>query len=917
MSKEHDPAQARTWVGEPARQILAQGEELLSAARAFLSQAKAITAAVDKAAEASATTLSMPSGTVKGATSPLDGQIALTLEIAGQRSPHLVTVVAAHTQEKRAAELRPDASATARRLDQLLDQARPTAGRLRFALHGKERKAKGVRAIQELKDALAQATTAQLQPAFAAFAAITVDTGSPEQEAFALDRMATVLRRQAPTASPRTVGGADLVVAQTLGRAGRIALTQRPGLMEAVRKSFNAVQDRMVDRQLRDLPVERLKDATDGRIRFKTLGTAKIATVYDVLHFGGSMSSIPGISDMGAQQVLAAAMQVAKAVRDDLQFRIDLDKTDQLVTDLLSALHTLLVFDSSFDGNAEQLQQATDYLAPLLSLPAASTAVTLLGTAGGGADARLAQIHTWVAWGRRGDILAALERATQPTAAKAQPAEVWTDFEKRSAAYYALLGQLVDLKLDVDAAAGFLPQSIVDRIHEQQLDESFLRVSLRGYQSFGARYALVQRKVILGDEMGLGKTVQAIAVMAHLQATGHTHYLVVCPASVLINWTREVQKHSKLRPYQVHGSDRDRTWRNWQKLGGVAITTFDTLRTLNIAKATIALLTVDEAHFVKNPNTLRAKAVISYVNTCERTLFMTGTPMENRVEEFRQLVSYLQPAVAKRIAGTDGFISARKFREGVAPVYLRRNTDDVLQELPPLVQVEEWLEFTSAEVRGYRDAVGSGNFMAMRQVGFLADPTGSTKLARLVELCEESAANGHKVIVFSYFRQVLDNVAAALGARAVGPLTGGVSAAGRQQLVDEFTNAPASAVMVSQIQAGGVGLNMQAGSVVILCEPQVKPSLEAQAIARAHRMGQVRSVQVHRLLTADSVDQRMLDILDSKQQLFDEYARGSDIADASPEAVDVSEKSLARQVVEQEQERFALQMVEEFAAKQG
>jgi len=97
--------------------------------------------------------------------------------------------------------------------------------------------------------------------------------------------------------------------------------------------------------------------------------------------------------------------------------------------------------------------------------------------------------------------------------------------------------------------------------------------------------------------------------------------------------------------------------------------------------------------------------------------------------------------------------------------------------------------------------------------------------------------------------------------------------------------------------------------VVILCEPQVKPTLEAQAIARVYRMGQVRSVQVHRLLVANSVDQRMLEILDSKSRLFDEYARRSTIADSSPEAIDISEASLARTVVEQEQERLAVLMM--------
>jgi len=121
----------------------------------------------------------------------------------------------------------------------------------------------------------------------------------------------------------------------------------------------------------------------------------------------------------------------------------------------------------------------------------------------------------------------------------------------------------------------------------------------------------------------------------------------------------------------------------------------------------------------------------------------------------------------------------------------------------------------------------------------------------------------------------------------------------RQELVDAFAAAKGHAVLVSQIQAGGVGLNMQAASVVILCEPQVKPTLETQAIARAHRMGQVRRVDVHRLLAEDSVDQQMLEITREKRKEFDEYARRSDLAAATPDAIDISDLAAVAEVASQ------------------
>lgn len=347
----------------------------------------------------------------------------------------------------------------------------------------------------------------------------------------------------------------------------------------------------------------------------------------------------------------------------------------------------------------------------------------------------------------------------------------------------------------------------------------------------------------------------------------------------------------------------------------------------------VGMLVVDEAHFVKNPETRRAKAVAAWCARVERVLFLTGTPMENRVEEFRVLVSYLRPQMAEELRGEEVAAGAMAFRRAVAPVYLRRNQEDVLAELPERVDVDEWVEFSGADMAAYREAVAAGNFMAMRRAAY-AEPATSAKLKRLLELVEDARANGLKVVVFSYFRAVLAAVEAALdgrldgslaaerpeeavdessgSVRAVrdgrvhGPLTGALPAVRRQELVDEFSRASGHAVLLSQVQAGGTGLNLQAASVVIMCEPQVKPTLEAQAVARAHRMGQVRTVQVHRLLSVDAVDQRMLAILAAKDDLFDAYARRSDLADATAGAVDVSEQSLARRIVEEEQRRLAL-----------
>lgn len=335
----------------------------------------------------------------------------------------------------------------------------------------------------------------------------------------------------------------------------------------------------------------------------------------------------------------------------------------------------------------------------------------------------------------------------------------------------------------------------------------------------------------------------------------------------------------------------------------MAVTTYDSLRSIPMPYPDgirLGLLVVDEAHYAKNPAAERTKAVRAWASRTERVLFLSGTPMENKVEEFRSLVGHLRPDIATRVRPLDGLAGAARFRHAVAPVYLRRNQVDVLDELPPRIESEEWVTLEGPDLRAYRDAVASGNFMAMRRAAYApATVAGSAKLGRLAEIVEEASSNGRKIVIFSFFLDVLQAVASVLGGDAVGPLTGSLAPGKRQGLVDEFTARRGPAALVGQIQAGGVGLNIQAASVVIITEPQWKPSIEEQAIARCHRMGQVRTVDVHRLLAEDSVDQRMLEILAVKAVLFDEYVRRSELKETTADAVDVSDLKVTKETVTQ------------------
>ncbi|MBG0829044.1 DEAD/DEAH box helicase [Planomonospora sp. ID67723] len=707
-----------------------------------------------------------------------------------------------------------------------------------------------------------------------------------------------------------TAGEADALCrdAGRLLAEARTLLDEHALVHREVKQAFGTLRADLARAELDSIPVARLKDLTGGGLRIGSLERAGYTTVLQILESSPYyLQLLPGIGAQTVKKVHAAARQIARAVEEAVSVRIDAEEHTPGTTGLVIALHRLVNAGPELPGACDTARDLDRRLGPLLA--AARPARSRLRMLFAGSERRrhareaLAELSELLAGARETRLLLA-----QVTADLLRPPapefEAWTDFELRSPEYYGLLAELAGEP--AEASQGLLPDDLVAKVDAQELDGTHRRVSLRGYQSFGARFALAQGRVILGDEMGLGKSIEAIAALAHLKAEGNDHFLVVCPTSVLINWLREIQARSTLDVYPLHGGERLAAQEEWVRRGGVAVATLDSLHRLKIpAGVEVGMLVVDEAHYVKNPHTKRSKAVARWCGHVERVLFMTGTPMENRVEEFRTLVSYLRPELAASLRDSDAVAGAEAFRRAVAPVYLRRNQEDVLTELPDLVQAEDWVEFSGADLDAYRQAVAEGNFMAMRRAAYAAPDT-SAKLKRLLELVDKAQDNGLKVVVFSYFRDVLASVRTALDGRAHGPISGDLAPARRQQLVDEFSAARGHAILLSQIQAGGVGLNLQAASVVIMCEPQVKPSIEAQVVARAYRMGQVRKVQVHRLLAADTVDQRMLDILRSKTKLFDAYARRSDLAESSAGAVEVSEQALARQIVEEEQRRLAL-----------
>ncbi|MFI6641519.1 DEAD/DEAH box helicase [Streptomyces sp. NPDC050504] len=676
-----------------------------------------------------------------------------------------------------------------------------------------------------------------------------------------------------------------------LDAAAREVVRDHERAVRAVRDALAPLEDAEVRRQLGAVPVARLQEVSREQLRVGSVERGGLETVGQVLDAGADrLRQLPGIGDHSAGRIVRAAREFADAVRGTVAVRIDVDRPEPGTDDLLMALYVLVEAGPDAWRAVGRAVELTGRLGPLLVGAEPGTGLLRMLVAGQDRRARaraaVSEIRSLVAEAERGDARTLFARVSVDLLRR-PPAGIAArvDFELRSAEYYGLLAEVSGRLPDASAARGHLPDEIAERVGEQPLDDSHCRVALRGYQEFGARFALARRKAIVGDEMGLGKTVQAVAVLAHLAAEGHRRFLVVCPASVLVNWVREIEARSTLRAVLLHGPDRHAAYARWRERGGVGVATFDALRSLPEGPVALGAFVVDEAHRVKNPGALRSQAVARWAAACDRVLFLTGTPMENRVAEFRNLVRMLDPAVAEVLGGHDALVGSAAFRRAVAPVYLRRNQEDVLAELPSLQRTDEWEELSASDEDAYREAVRSGNFMAMRRAAY-ARPEKSAKLRRLVEIVREAGESGQKTVVFSCFKDVLGVAGQALGGRlpggtpVFGPLDGGVDVGRRQRTVDGFTGTRGPAVLLAQIQTAGLGLNLQAASVVVLCEPQVTPTAEHQAIARAHRMGQVRPVQVHRILATGGVDARVVELLENKDRLFDAYARRSAVAEA-------------------------------------
>ncbi len=471
---------------------------------------------------------------------------------------------------------------------------------------------------------------------------------------------------------------------------------------------------------------------------------------------------------------------------------------------------------------------------------------------------------------------------------------------------------------------------------------------LRPYQESGFRWLSARCDAdfggVLADEMGLGKSLQLISLLLARHAKRQPYpSLIVCPASLVYNWTAEFERFApELSVVAVAGGAQERRAARLEAFGGhrrvdVLVTSYDLLR-IDIddwSSHRLFICALDEAQYIKNPAALTTRAVKSL--EADHKFALTGTPMENRLSELWSIFDFLMPGLLgpyarfrerfeSPIVGGDDAV-ARRLQAIVAPFMLRRLKADVLTDLPDKLEsvvyanmdVEQRKLYDAHEQRLREELTAQRMFRKEREaaraagkpvstVEVLAEITRlrqlccdprlvyedyrgpSAKLDAIVDLVSSAVEGGEKTLVFSQFTSFLELIAERLRKAGIAhySITGATPKKERVRLVDAFNEDDTPAFLVS-LKAGGTGLNLTGASVVIHADPWWNAAAQSQATDRAHRIGQTRVVSVEKVVAKNTIEERIVRLQQTKSELADQVVGAGGISLASLDADDLYE----------------------------
>ncbi len=479
------------------------------------------------------------------------------------------------------------------------------------------------------------------------------------------------------------------------------------------------------------------------------------------------------------------------------------------------------------------------------------------------------------------------------------------------------LGQTVAWKVD-NGSRDFYSRLRTAAIPERLPLPPELETILRPYQKAGVDFLADRCQcgagAILADDMGLGKTLQVLAMLTawkqHVGAAGASfRVLVLCPASVIAVWLQQVRQFCpQLAAVAVQGDRATRAGLLRQEGVDLFVTHYNLARIDSdlLAAERFTFVILDEAQAIKNPQAEITRTVKKLRR--DHSLALTGTPLENRLLDLWSIMDFLNPGY---LGDGQDFSRAglspaglTRLSRRLAPVMLRRSKDLVAPELPPrteqLIPVEmdpeqqAFYEHVLAQARQALSAQGPAAVLAsltrLRQACCApelirpgAREIPSAKLTALLDNLTELGASGHSTLVFSQFTSMLDIIARALTERGITyfTITGETPVTRRQDLVRQFTDCPEPAVFLLSLKAAGTGLTLTKADYVFLFDPWWNPAVERQAIDRTHRIGQDKAVFAYRLITNNTVEEKVLALLQQKRDLFDRVMDGA--AEWAPE----------------------------------
>ena len=447
-----------------------------------------------------------------------------------------------------------------------------------------------------------------------------------------------------------------------------------------------------------------------------------------------------------------------------------------------------------------------------------------------------------------------------------------------------------------------------DLIHPEQFPLSKLQVTakLRDYQEVGVRWLSMLNHYgfggILADDMGLGKTLQTIAFLSSV-ATADSKILILAPSSLIYNWKEEFEKFApQMKVEVIYGlkANRDEIIASNPQ---VAITSYASFRqdVEQYEKNQYQYLILDEAQVMKNSQTKIAQYLRKF--DVPHTFALSGTPIENHVEELWSIFQIVLPGL---FPGKKEFkqLSPETISHYVKPFIMRRKKSEVLQELPDLIEMTYKNELADdqktiylAQLKQMQDRILSSSeeelnrskmeilsgLMRLRQICdtpalFMEDYKGdSGKLDSLRGLLSQIAEGNHRVLIFSQFRGMLERIEEELPQLGLTSfkITGSTPSQERQEMTKAFNQGESDVFLIS-LKAGGVGLNLTGADTVILVDLWWNPAVESQAIGRAHRMGQEQAVEVYRLVTRGTIEEKIQELQEQKKNLVSEVLDGTE-----------------------------------------